>query len=471
MNAEQTYQYYQAHSAARWVTLLIFCMGSFLIPLTMSAVPIAIPALAKELSANAIYVSWIPVSFVLSNLIFLLPAGRLADIYGRRRIYLLGNAVFALASLLAGLAQSIEMLLLFRLLQGVGAAMFFSTGMAIISTVFREHGRGAALGWVVSSVYTGLLCGPLIGGWLSDTLGWRAVFIFPLPFIFACLLLGLLKMKGEWFGDAKQGFDWLGSFWVMGIILSTFIGLSHLHQLRGQVVLLFAVVCFFVFFQHCRRATYPLVPLAIFRRNTLFTRSLLSSVCMYSGTYAFVFIMALYLQLNRGLSATSAGQLMMVQAIFMVLLAPISGRLSDRFQARFIATLGCLLNVIGFVLLCFLDENMSLSLIALALAVIGLGFGLFSTPNNSTALGAVNENNLSIASSLTNQARLSGQMISTALASLLLTIFIGNQEILPDQYLAFEQVVKWIVYISLILTALGTFFSYTRGNATLSGQH
>jgi len=122
LNTESTQQYYQDNPSARWVTLVVFCVGSFLIPLTMSAVPIAIPAIAEEFSASALYISWIPVSFLLSNLIFLLPAGRLADIYGRKRICLLGNALFALASLLAGLAHSIDILLFIRFCRSIAVA-------------------------------------------------------------------------------------------------------------------------------------------------------------------------------------------------------------------------------------------------------------------------------------------------------------------------------------------------------------
>ena len=470
MTTQKTQDYYRDNPSARWLTLLVFCVGSFLIPLTMSAVPIAIPAIAKELSANAVYVSWIPVSFLLSNLIFLLPAGRLADIYGRKRIYLIGNGLFALASLLAGLAQSIEMLLLFRLLQGVGAAMFFSTGMAIISTVYRDHGRGEALGWVVASVYLGLLCGPLIGGWLSDSFGWRAVFLFPLLPLIACLVLGFFKMQGEWFGQAGQGFDWLGSFLVTLVILLAFAGLSQLTLLKGQVALVLATFCLYGFILHCQRARHPLVPLSIFKGNPLFVRSLISAVLMYSGTYGFVFIMALYLQLNRELSATMAGQLMMVQAVFMVLLAPISGRLSDRFQPRFITTIGCLLNVAGFIVLLNI-EAASLARLGFAFALIGLGFGLFSTPNNSTAIGAVDEAHLGIGSSLTNQARLCGQMISTALVSLLLTVYIGDQEIMPEQYPALAKTVQWIIQCSLVFTLVAAFFAYTRGDVNRAQSH
>lgn len=466
MLAQETQAYYEANPSARWACLLIFCVGSFLIPLTMSAVPIAIPAIARELEADAVLISWIPVSFLLSNLIFLLPAGRLADIYGRKRIHLLGNGLFSVASLFAGLAQSIEMLLFFRLLQGVGAAMFFSTGMAIISIVFRDHGRGAGMGWVVASVYLGLLCGPLIGGWLSDYISWRSVFLFPLVLLVACLLLGFFKMRGEWFGNTGQMFDWRGSFLVTGIILTGFAGLSQLYWLKGQVILLISVVLLFVFIGHCHRALYPLVPPSIVKNNLLFTRSLLSATFMYSGTYGFMFSMALYLQFNRELSATSAGQLMMLQAVFMVMLAPLSGRLSDRFQPRIITTLGCFLMALGFILL--LDiANTELIQLGFAFVLIGIGFGLFSTPNNSTAIGAVSEAHLGIGSALTNKARLLGQMISTALVSLFLGIMIGNETIGANHYLALEVVVQWVVYCSFISILIAMFFAYIRGKVDL----
>ena len=167
-------EFYRDNSAARFNVLVIVCLGSFLTPLALSASLVAIPAIARDLQASAQLVSWIPAAFLLSNIATLLPAGRMADIYGRKRIYLIGSVVFVVGTLLAGFTTNIIALLLCRVIQGMGAAMFFSTGMAIITLVYQHGGRGAALGWVVASVYSGLTCGPLIGGWLTDQFGWQA---------------------------------------------------------------------------------------------------------------------------------------------------------------------------------------------------------------------------------------------------------------------------------------------------------
>ena len=198
MNDQLTQDYYRDNSAARLSVLIIICIGSFLTPLSLSATLVAIPAIALDLNASAIYVSWIPASFLLSNIVTLLPAGRLADSYGRKRIYLIGTIVFLLSTVLASFSTSILMLLVFRSLQGIGAALFLSTGMAIISSVFLNKGRGAALGWVVAAVYAGLTCGPFLGGWLTDVFSWRSVFLLQAPFALVGILLILIKMKGEW---------------------------------------------------------------------------------------------------------------------------------------------------------------------------------------------------------------------------------------------------------------------------------
>jgi len=152
LNNKETRLYYQNALSARISALVIVCIGAFLMPLSLSASLVAIPAIATDLGANAVYVSWIPAAFILSNLIVLLPSGRSADIYGRKRIYQLGSVIFLFGSVIAGLSQNIKLLLLSRVIQGFGAGMFFGTGMAIIGSVYQDGGRGAALGWVVACV-------------------------------------------------------------------------------------------------------------------------------------------------------------------------------------------------------------------------------------------------------------------------------------------------------------------------------
>ncbi|MCB1619366.1 MAG: MFS transporter [Thiothrix sp.] len=463
MNIQQTRAYYDASASARLGVLFIVGISTLLTPISLSAILVAVPGIARDLQVDAVYVSWIAASFLLSNLITLLPAGRLADIYGRKRLFLIGSFVYVLASIGAGLAGSIELILLFRVIQGMGSALFFGTGMAIVSSVYQGHGRGAALGWLSACVYVGLSAGPLIGGWVTDQFGWHAVFLFVVPFALLALGLTLFRMKGEWKSQEPEPMDWTGTLIYALWLLLVVGGASHLPEVAAWIAFLLSFAVLYLFVRHTRSASHPLIRLRVIWENRVFSRSLLAAVMMYAGGYGLLFLLGLYLQYNRGLSASAAGQMLVLQAIIMAVLAPLSGRLSDRWQPRLFATAGCLAFGLGLLLLQFLSEDTPLYLIGISLLLFGVGHGLFSTPNNSNALGAVSEERMGIASALVNMGRLMGQMLGTAVLTLLLGLFIGGQEIRPEHYAAMNQVVHYSALISLLFVMLAAWSSWQSG--------
>ncbi len=464
MNSEATRLYYEQNPAARMIVLLVVCISAFLTPLALSATLVAVPAIAIDLHTDAVYASWIPAVFLLSNMIALLPVGRLADIHGRKRMFMAGNLVFIVGCLLAGLAQSIEALLFYRVIQGVGAAMFFSTGIAIISSVFKGFGRGAALGWVVASVYTGLSVGPLLGGWLTDQISWHAVFFVQVPLALVGLLFGVAKMKGEWRTEQAPALDWPGTVLLALWLLPFFIGVGRLANGEGLVWLLLAAVFFGLFLRHTRRVPNPIIRLGVVWENRIFSRSLVASLLMYAANYGLVFLMGLYLQYNRGMMPTEAGQMLVLQAMMMALMAPVAGRLSDRYSARNLAALGC-----GLFALCLLvvtvalGADTSLYLLGGCLLLMGLGFALFSTPNNNVALGAVSEERLGIASALLTMGRLMGQMFGTAVVTLLMAWFIGNHALTVEHYPALLLVVRCATGLSMLFALTAAIYSLERG--------
>lgn len=460
MTQEELFKYYRDNPAARFSVLITICIGSFLTPLSLSATLVAIPAISRDLQVDAQIVSWIPAAFLLSNLITLLPAGRMADIHGRKHIFLIGSIVFVIGSLLAGLADTIELLLLFRVVQGVGAAMFFSTGMAIITTVFQDRGRGAALGWVVASVYSGLTAGPLIGGWLTDQISWHAVFFFQVPFALIGIVLTVLKMKGEWRSPHPDRLDWIGAILLACWILSLFASLSTLPSWMGVGLLASMVLFLVLLVRHLGRVPSPLVRIKVVRSNRLFSHALLASTLIYSANYGLIFLLGLYLQYNYGLSPTEAGRMIMLQAIVMAFLAPLAGRLSDRIQPRLLATAGCLSAAVGFTILSFIEVTAPISRVGFALLFLGGAFGLFSTPNNSAALGSVPHERLGIASALLNMSRLMGQMFGTGVVALLLSLYIGKNAITPEHYGALTQVFHLAVILSLLFSLAAAYFSF-----------
>lgn len=462
MDSQQTDRYYQENPAARYTVLIVVCISSFLTPVSLSGSFVAVPAISEDLHVSAVYASWIPAAFLLSNLLMMLPSGRLADQYGRKRIFLLGGMIFSIGSLIAGLAQNIEVLLFSRVIQGISSAMFFTTGMAIITSVFQQ-GRGAALGWLVSSIYLGLTCGPLLGGWVTEHFGWQSVFWFPLPLVLLVLVLSAFTMKGEWRSAQADRLDLVGTLYMAIGMISSFVGLSVLPDWKGGLWLALGVAFIVIFIRHCYTAPSPLVRLNLVLGNKPFSRALAASIMVYASNYGLIFLLSLYLQYNRGMTPTKAGQVLMVQAIVMTVLAPLAGRLSDRYRPRLLATLGCLSMVAGLVLLVVtVGPQTPLWIILICLMAFGIGFGLFSTPNTNSVLGSVPPERLGMSSALLNLSRLLGQMFGTAVITLLMSLMIGQAKITPEHYADLMEVVRWAVGLSLIFALAAAYFSKER---------
>ena len=462
MDSQQTDRYYQENPAARYTVLIVVCISSFLTPVSLSGSFVAVPAISEDLHVSAVYASWIPAAFLLSNLLMMLPSGRLADQYGRKRIFLLGGMIFSIGSLIAGFAQNIEVLLFSRVIQGISSAMFFTTGMAIITSVFQQ-GRGAALGCLVSSIYLGLTCGPLLGGWVTEYFGWQSVFWFPLPLVLLVLVLSAFTMKGEWRSAQADRLDLVGTLYMAIGMVSSFVGLSVLPDWKGGLWLVLGVAFIVIFIRHCYTAPSPLVRLNLVLGNKPFSRALAASIMVYASNYGLIFLLSLYLQYNRGMTPTKAGQVLMVQAIVMTILAPLAGRLSDRYRPRLLATLGCLSMVAGLALLVVtVGPQTPLWIILICLMAFGIGFGLFSTPNTNSVLGSVPPERLGMSSALLNLSRLLGQMFGTAVITLLMSLMIGQAKITPEHYADLMEVVRWAVGLSLIFALTAAYFSKER---------
>jgi len=468
LNTSSNQEYYAANPTARWLALVSICLATFINSMQNSSINIAIPKIVTDLHADAILVSWIPTSFLLMSVILLLPSGRLADIHGRKKIYLTGIVLLGCASALAMTAQRIEWLLFTRMLQGVGAAMTFATGLALVMSLFTSENRGVALGLASASLYIGLACGPLIGGWLTETYGWRSVFMFPLPLLLISFTLVSTRIKGEWLGEQQQKVDWLGCLILAIWTTALFLGVSSLPDLKALLLILFGICAFIVFVFQQTHSPSPLIRFKRILDNHVFSHSLIASSCVYSSNYPLVFLFSLYLQYIQGLSPIHAGQIMVLQAVTMAILAPISGRLSDKYEPRIIATTGCVIMFCAFFALQRVDYTTSLHLIAGAQITLGFGFGLFTTPNNNAALSSIDKSRLSIGSALLNLARVSGNIIGTAIVLVLVSFFIGDNKIEPARYGDLLTVIHWALALSCINSLIGAYFSYARGDIRIS---
>ena len=462
MNSDST-QHEAEDKALRWSALLVAASGSFLTPFMLSAVNIALPAIGIHFKADAVLLSWVATAILIAAAVALVPAGKLADIYGRKKVFMAGMLLFALASLLAGLAGSIEALIVFRMLQGIGIAMIFSTGIAIVTSVFPLAERGRVLGITVASVYCGLSCGPLAGGWLTQAFSWRSVFLIPAPFGFGLILLALWKLKGEWAPAHGERFDLTGSLIYAVAIIALMCGLSGLPDLWGGLLVLAGFGGLTAFGWWELRAPHPVFEVRLFSRNRVFAFSCLAALIHYAATFGVTFLMSLALQYIQNLSPQQAGLVLMAQPVIMAVCSPFAGKLSDRVEPRLLASTGMGITALALLLLTRFDAGTALGYIIACLMILGFGFALFSSPNMNAIMSSVEKRYFGVASGSVATMRLLGQMISLGIVTLIFTLLIGREPITPERHSVFLESVRWALFVFCGLCLCGVYFSFSRG--------
>jgi MFS family permease len=444
--------------------LLVATFAAFLTPFLSSAVNLALPSIGKDLNASAIGLGWIASSFILSSAMFLLPFGRLADIVGRKKIFSLGIFLFTVSTFLIIFCKTLTTLLILRILSGIAGAMIFGTSLAIITSVFQPGERGRAMGINITAVYLGLSAGPVIGGLLTQYFGWRSIFIFLVPFGLVSLFLLFTKIKSEWAESRGDKFDWQGSV-IYGISIATFMyGFSKLPTPSGWYFLISGIVLGVIFLIFENRISNPVFDIRLILRNRVFAFSGIAALIHYSATSATGFFISLYLQYLHGLDARSAGLIMISQPLAMTILSPLAGKLSDKRNPGMIASAGMGLTATGLILLCFITQETAHSLIVGLLILMGTGFALFSSPNSNAIMSSVEKKHLGVASGVVGTMRMLGQMLSMGIAMMILSVYIGRQQITPATYPGFMTGMRTGFIIFSILCVLGIFASLARNS-------
>jgi len=451
-------------SAAKLSALIIASISSFLTPFMISSVNIALPAIGKEFKSDAVLLSWVATSYLLAAAVSLVPFGKLADIYGRKKVFLSGQIIVTVTSLLAAISMSAPMLIIFRIFQGVGGAMIFATGIAILTSVYPPHERGRVLGIAVAAVYIGLSCGPFFGGWLTQHFSWRSIFFINIPLGLSIIWLVLWKLKGEWSGAQGDKFDLTGSVIYGAAIVAIMYGITIIPDLASIWIILAGILALAGFVKWETKVRYPVFEVSLFIENRTFAFSCLAALINYSATFAVAFLLSLYLQYIKGLSPQGAGVVLIAQPIVMAVFSPLAGKLSDRIEPRMIASLGMALTTLGLILLALITHNTTLLYIVVSLMVLGFGFALFSSPNMNAIMSSVAKKYYGIASGSVGTMRVLGQMLSMGIATLVFALFIGRAEILPELYPALIKSIKIAFIIFSGLCAAGIFFSLSRGD-------
>jgi len=443
--------------------LIVATLSAFVTPFVISSVNVALPSIERDLRVNAVTLTWVATSYLLAAAVSLVPFGKLADIYGRKKIFAWGMFVLTLASLLAAASTSVSMLIALRVVQGVGAAMIFATGMAILTSVFPPGERGRALGINVAAVYIGLSLGPFVGGFLTQHLTWRSVFAFIVPIGLASIYLIVTKLKGEWAEARGERFDVLGSVIYSLSLIAVMYGISAIPAPRSLWLIPAGFLGLAAFVRWELKTAHPVFELSLFRSNRGFAFSNLAALINYSATFAVSFLLSLYLQYIKGLSPQGAGLVLVLQPLVQAVFSPLAGRLSDRIEPRTVASAGMVFTAAGLFLLVFLTETTGLKFILAVLAVLGFGFALFSSPNMNAIMGSVEKRFYGLASGSVGTMRLLGQMLSMGIATLIFSVFIGRVQITATSQPALLTSLKVAFSVFGALCCGGIFASLARG--------
>lgn len=443
--------------------LLVATLAAFITPFMGSAVNVAIPAISSEFAATAILISWIPTAYLLASAMFSIPLGRIADIYGLKKIFIMGIILFTLASLGAGLTPSVELLIVTRMFQGIGASMIFVTSLALITHVFPAAERGRAIGINITVVYIGLVLGPVLGGMIIQYLGWRSLFYLMLPMGVLMFLLTVWKMRGVEWADCKgEKFDVTGSVIYSLSLLLVLAGFSQISDIMGQIMVAGGILFLILFIYLQLKAEHPVLEIRLLLKNRTFAFSNLATLISFIGTFSVIYLLSLYLQYIRGLDPQATGLIMAVSSVFMALVSPIAGRLSDKYDPRIIASIGMVLTTLGLFTFTFLDNNTPFFLIILGMVIMGLGSGIFASPNTNAIMGSVEKRFFGVASATVSTMRLVGQTLSMGMVLFIFNIYLGAVEIAPSTF----PMLLTSVHVTFIIA---TIFSFVAIFASLTG--
>jgi EmrB/QacA subfamily drug resistance transporter len=447
---------------ARNTALFIAILAGFLTPFDLSAVNIALPTLAQEFSMDAIRMGWVSTGYLLASAVFLVPFGRIADIYGRKLVFATGLSLFTLASFLMILAPSALAVILLRVLQGFGSAMIFGTAVAILTSVTPPEHRGKAIGIYTTAVYLGLSMGPFFGGIMTGLFGWRSIFAVNVPIGLFAIALIVLFLKGEWADCRGERFDLPGAIQYGLALICAMYGFTLLPGREGFILVIAGAVMLAVFIAREFRIREPLWNIRLFSKNRVFLFSNMAAFINYCATFAVTFFLSLYLQYIKGFSPGYAGMILVVQPAVMALVSPAAGRLSDRIEPGKIASAGMAMTALGLILLTFTRSDTSLWMITGILVILGIGLGIFSSPNTNAVMGSVEKCQYGVASGTLGTMRLGGQMLSMGIAMMVLAIFVGNVPITPELYPAFIEGMEISMIIFAVMCIAGIFFSLVR---------
>ncbi len=382
-------------SGVRSPRLILFnvCLGLFMVALDQRVLLVALPTLTRSFRTDLTTIQWTLLIYDLTLIGLVITVGRMGDLFGRKRFYILGFLLFIFGSALCGFSQSPAQLICFRLLQAIGGSMLTANGRAIVSTVFPPEDRGRALGYTSVALHTGFLTGPTVGGFLIDTVGWRWIFYINLPVgLFGAYLAWKTMTETGGGEDNNVRIDFLGAILLLLANTVLLYGVNEFPHLglgdfTVSASFLLSAIALIFFIRTELRVETPILSLSLFR-SRLFTFANLSLLFITSTQAAIQFLMPFYLQSIMGFSPSQMGWIIITNSVVIVMVAPIAGRLSDRFGSCLLCTIGTSLIVMGQFFIASLTRAASIPRLMFPLALTGLGIAIYNTPNQNAILGS-----------------------------------------------------------------------------------
>lgn len=413
------------------MVLGITTVGVFMTSLDSSILNIAIPAISLDLKASFEVVQWVPIIYLLVMAITLIGFGRLSDLHGRKQFFLIGLILFTVSSFLSAIATSGEMLIVFRAAQGIGSSFIAAIAPSMITESFPRQETGKAMGINVAAIYLGLVIGPVIGGILIQILTWRSIFFINVPIGAVLLVIGFLKLNKSEREIKGESFDVAGT-----IFFGTFLALLLIALTLGNglgwtsitiIALFFASILSLVIFIFVdTKINFPMLKLSLFRRNRMFATANIAALFNYIATNGVTFLLSIYLQAILAMHPAIAALLLLPTPLMMTIFSPLSGKLSDKFGTRILCSVGMGIMAFGLIILIFTIVYFPIVFILLSLSILGVGIGLFSSPNQSAIMKSVEKKDLGIAAGTLSTMRVVGQSVSVALLSAILVVFIPS---------------------------------------------
>ena len=449
-------------------TLLIAsCAASVITPMTGSMMNLSLVGIGISFNIGTFALAYINTIFLISSVIFMVPIAKIADMIGRKKVFVFGLIIYMIASFAAYFSISFVMLLVLRFIMGIGAAAMATTAMTMITDAFGPKERGSAIGYVTASVYSGLAMGPVLGGLINDAFGWRAVFFVTIPLAIVSLF-AIWKVRPEIVTKGNKRFDLAGTLLYTAGISLTIIGLINLPRFESFVSMALGVMVLLTFVRYEKQIDSPVLNVNIFS-NKLFSRSSLASFLINSANFSVVFFMALYLQTIGALSSSQAGMIMFIQPVIQTLFTAYFGKLYDRMKdKRILPTVGIMVSLIGISMMLLLTLEVNLVMVIASLIFFGLGNSVFNAPNTTATMSSVQSCDRGSASAMVAVVRQFGMLVSMGIAMGTISVVMGSLDALnPSTYGNFVNVIHISFIISLFMCILAMFASWFRGKPSM----